>query len=68
MKIEFETAFMNEFMNQLKDAVFIEFLKDDLNEVRSNLKNDFHPDDVKHNKKLIKAYKRILDYYGVDNG
>ena len=61
MKIEFD----NEFIYQLKDAVMIEFLKDDLDTVLQSLIEDTHPDDVKYNKKLIKAYRRILDYYGV---
>lgn len=64
MKIEFD----NEFIYHFKDAVMIEFLKEDLDAVKDNLDNDCHPDDVKYNKKLLKAYKRILDYYGVDNG
>ena len=64
MKIEFD----NEFMCQLKDAVFIEFLKDDLRTILDNKKIYLHPDDIKYDKKLIKAYKRILDYYGVENG
>ena len=61
MKIEFD----NEFMYQLKDAVMIEFLKDDLESVKQNLIENSHPDDVKYDKKLLKAYRRILDYYGV---
>lgn len=65
MKIEFETAFINEFIYQLKDAVMVEFLKDDLETVKLNLQTDCHPDDIKYDKKLIKAYKTILKYYGV---
>lgn len=64
MKIEFDS----ELMNQLKDAVMVEFLKDDLKNIRINLRNDFHVNDVKYDKKLIKAYLRILDYYGANNG
>lgn len=67
MKIEFETAFMNEFIYQLKNAVMIEFLKDDLESVKQNLIEDSHPDDVKYNKKLLKAYRKVLDYYGVED-
>lgn len=63
MKIEFD----NEFMYQLKDAVFIQFLKDDLGTVKLCLKEDTHPDDIKYNKKLLKAYRTILKYYGVNN-
>jgi hypothetical protein len=64
MKIEFG----DDFRYQFKDAVMVEFLKDDLENVKQNLAEDYHPDDVKYNKKLIKAYKRILDYYGVKDG
>ncbi len=61
MKIEFD----NELLHDIKDAVFIEFLKDDLDSVKQNLLNSTHPDDIKYDKKLLKAYRRILDYYGV---
>lgn len=63
MKIEFD----NEIIYQLKDAVMIEFLKDDLNTANQNMVTDTHHDDIKYNKKLIKAYKRILKYYGVND-
>jgi hypothetical protein len=61
MKIEFD----DEFLYQLKDAVMVEFLKSDLEIINLTLENNWQPDDVKYDKKLIKAYKRILDYYGV---
>jgi len=62
MKIELE----DEFIYQIKDAFMIEFLKDDLNTVLEVQSGAWmHEDDIKYNKKLIKAYKRILDYYGV---
>jgi hypothetical protein len=61
MNIEFD----NEFMYLLKDAVMVEFLKSDLEIINLTLENNWHPDDIKYDKKLIKAYKRILDYYGV---
>jgi len=64
MKIEFD----NEFMYQLKDAVFIEFLRDDLRTILETEEHYRHQDDIKYDKKLIKAYKRILDYYGVKDG
>ena len=60
MKIEFD----NNIMYDIKDAVMVQFLKADLDNAKQNLAGDCHPDDVKYNKKLIKAYKRILDYYG----
>lgn len=64
MKIEFD----NEFIYQLKDAVFVSFLKDDLQTILDSEKHYRHPNDIKYDKKLIKAYKRILDYYGVNDG
>lgn len=64
MKIEFD----NELLFDIKDAVFIEFLKDDLDSIKQNILYHTHPDDIKYDKKLIKAYRRILDYYGVENG
>lgn len=57
----------SEVVYTIKDAVMIEFLKDDLETIKLNLQTDCYPDDVKYNKKLIKAYKRILDYYGVED-
>ena len=62
MKIEFD----NNIMYDIKDAVMVQFLKDDLKTIQENYAvNWVHPDDVKYNKKLVKAYKTILDYYGV---
>ena len=62
MKLEFE----DEFVYQIKDAVMVAFLKDDLRTILdTHMVNWVHPDDRKYNKKLVKAYKRILDYYGV---
>lgn len=65
MMIQFE----DEFFYQLKDACMIEFLKDDLDTIIKTKDWDLiHPDDIKESKKLIKAYNRILKYYGVNNG
>ena len=61
MKIELD----DETLYQIKDAVMVEFLKDDLETVKLNLKNPIHIDDERMDKKLIKAYKLILKYYGV---
>ena len=63
MKIELD----DEVLYQLKDAVMIDFLKDDLNTVIQIQHGYVHKDDVKFNKKLIKAYKTVLKYYGVYN-
>lgn len=62
MKIEFD----NEILYSLKEALMIEFLKDDLDSVKQSLEEDTHPNDVKYNKKLLKAYRRVLKYYGVE--
>lgn len=63
MKIELD----NELLYQIKDAVMVEFLKDDVDTLKQSLKDYQHQDDVKYNKQLLKAYKRILNYYGVEN-
>lgn len=60
MKFELKS----EILYVIKDALMVEFLKDDLDSVKQNLVEDTHPADVKYNKKLLKAYKRILKYYG----
>lgn len=61
MKIEIE----DELLYQIKDAVMVEFLKEDLEVVKDSLYRAGHEDDIKYDKKLIKAYKTILKYYGV---
>ena len=60
MKIELDRAMIND----LKDTLFIKFLLDDLEMLFEY--QELHPDDIKLNNKLIKAYQRILDYYGYD--
>jgi len=52
----------------LKDNFMIEFLKDDVDTIKLNLLNPLHEDDEKLDRKLLKAYSRILKYYGVENG
>jgi hypothetical protein len=66
--MQFKFELDNNVMLDIKEAIMVQFLKDDLNYVKQNIETDYHPDDVKYNKKLLKAYKRILDYYGEDNG
>ena len=61
MKVELD----DEILYQIKDAVMVEFLKDDLDTIKKSLNTDWHEDDIKFHKKLIKAYKLILKYYGV---
>lgn len=51
----------------LKDNFMIEFLKDDVDTIKLNLLNPLHEDDEKLDRKLLKAYSRILKYYGVDD-
>ena len=58
MKIELDRAMVND----LKDKLMVSFLIDDLETLREY--QDLHPDDIKYNKKLAKAYLRILNYYG----
>jgi len=61
MKIELDTNMVND----LKDKLMVSFLIDDLESLREY--TAIHPDDIKYNKKLAKAYLRILDYYGQGN-
>ncbi len=63
MKIELD----DNIIYDIKDAVMVQFLKDDLDSVKENLARDFRHDDIKYDKKLIKAYKTVLKYYGVYN-
>ena len=63
MKIELD----DNIIYDIKDAIMVQFLKDDLNSVKKSLADGYHPVDVKYDKKLLKAYSRILKYYGVDN-
>ena len=56
-----------ELLYAIKDNLMIEFLRDDINTIKLNLLNPLHEDDEKLDKKLLKAYTRILKYYGVDN-
>ena len=52
----------------LKDKFMIKFLQDDLKTIELSQQWQWHKDDKKMDKKLMKAYKLILEYYGVDNG
>jgi hypothetical protein len=54
----------SELFYQLKDALMIDFLKDDVDTIKLNLLNPLHEDDEKLDRKLLKAYSRILKYYG----
>ena len=63
MKIELE----DDFFYNLKDSLMVDFLKEDLSTVKWFLERDKHPVDIKNNKKVIKAYKTILKYYGVND-
>ena len=56
-----------ELFYQLKDALMIDFLKDDVDTIKLNLIRPLHEDDKKLDRKLLKAYKLILKYYGVDD-
>ena len=63
MKIELS----EEALYRLKETLIIEFLKDDIETIKMNQLSPLHKDDIKYDKKLLKAYKTILKYYGVDN-
>lgn len=60
MKIELDRL----MINNLKDELMVRFLQDDLESVLQGLSVDNHYDDIKYNRKLVKAYIRILKYYG----
>ena len=62
MKVNFEVD--NEFVYQIKDAVMVQFLKYDIATVKESLAEGSHPVDQKYDKKLLKAYRTILKYYG----
>jgi len=62
MKIEID----DELVQHIKNALMVEFLKDDIDTIQ--MSDDLHwHDTAKYNKKLIKAYKTILKYYGVND-
>ena len=56
-----------ELFYALKDRFMVEFLKDDVDTIKLNLIRPLDEDDKKLDRKLLKAYKLILKYYGVDN-
>lgn len=60
MKIEFDSNLMYD----IKDAVMVQFLKHDLECVKQSLSENCHPEDIKYDTKLLKAYRTILKYYG----
>ena len=61
MKVTLE----DDILFYIKDRCMVDFLKDDLDTIIQSENIDWvHCDDRKLNKKLIKAYKRILQYYG----
>lgn len=60
MKIELD----RELVNELKDKLFVQFLNDDLETLLLELSVDQHIVDLKYTRKLVKAYVRILNYYG----
>lgn len=62
MNIEIDT----QLYLALKEKFFISFLLDDLEILELVMEIKTNPDDVKENKKLIKAYNRILSYNAVD--
>jgi len=58
-----------ELFYNLKDALMVDFLMDDIKIIK--LQPDIkymNDDDFKYDKKLLQAYKTILEYYGVDYG
>lgn len=59
MMIEIETSHF--------DGIVCVCLKDALETVHWSIANNIiDPDDIKENKKLIKAIERVLEYFGED--
>ena len=48
---------------ELQSQIFIQLLKQQLRDSKDYIKTFKHPDDVKSNKKIIKACNVLLDYY-----
>lgn len=46
------------------DNLAVAILKNALKDVENSAKTNFHPQDIKYDKKLIKALKRVIRYYG----
>ena len=53
-------------VDEVVDAVVVSWIKDNL-EMIKRIDGYLHPDDVKYNKKLVKALKLVLDYVGESN-
>lgn len=62
MKLELELG-TNELGHDLVEQFFIWKLKDTINDMKHVTVN-IHPDDKKQNKKITKACRTILEYYG----
>ena len=52
-----------EVVDNVVDAVVVSWIKDNL-EMIERIDGYLHPDDVKYNKKLVKAFNLLLDYMG----
>lgn len=52
-----------EVVDNVVDAVVASWIKDNL-EMIERIDGYLHPDDVKYNKKLVKALNLVLDYMG----
>lgn len=52
-----------EVVDNVVDAVVASWIKDNL-EMIERIDGYLHPDDVKYNKKLVKAFNLLLDYMG----
>ena len=65
--MKFSIDLETETKHQIRDNIMVAFLKDDLATMRDTEGLYRHPDDIKYDKKLMKAYKTILKYYGVND-
>jgi len=64
MKLELELELDFDSSETVEEVVFIAMLKKELRESKEALTNAWHIDDIKQHKKLIKACKVLLEYYG----
>ena len=48
---------------ELQSQLFIQLLKKQLEDSQGYIYTFIHPDDIKYNKKIVKACKVLLEYY-----
>lgn len=56
----------NDLFYDLQDSLMVKFLLDDLKTIKKLTKYHLQINDKKFDKQLIKSYKTILKFYGVE--